>query len=187
MSLKTLVKVGSITNLSDARYCAGMGVDWLGFTVVEGQDRYISPKQFQDIRGWVSGPKIVAQIYGIPSADALTGILEQYQPDLLELGMNDLKKFTLPLALPFILSVPSAEAINDIDGPKPQYLLVDTLGEVYNDSIPILVTVHSADDAEKVIQRTEVKGIALQGGQEIRPGLKTYDEMGDILEMLEVD
>ena len=29
MPLKTFVKVGNITNLSDARYCAGMGVDML--------------------------------------------------------------------------------------------------------------------------------------------------------------
>ncbi len=31
MALKTIVKVGNITNLSDARYCAVMGVDMLGF------------------------------------------------------------------------------------------------------------------------------------------------------------
>jgi phosphoribosylanthranilate isomerase len=35
MPLKTFVKVGCITNLSDARYCAGMGVDMLGFRAVE--------------------------------------------------------------------------------------------------------------------------------------------------------
>jgi phosphoribosylanthranilate isomerase len=184
MPLKTLVKVGSITNLSDARYCAGMGVDLLGFSVIEGQDRYIDAKQFQDIRGWISGPKIVAQIYGLPSADALTAILEQYQPDFLELGINDLKKLTT-LPLPFILSVPSVEALQDIAGHTPAYLLVDTPGNTPIDNIPVLVSVHSADDASKVIQRSDVSGISLLGGQEIRPGLKTYDELADILEMLE--
>jgi phosphoribosylanthranilate isomerase len=57
----------------------------------------------------------------------------------------------------------------------------------HNNSVPLLVAVHSADDAEKVLRRDDVKGIALQGGQEIRPGLKTYDELADILEMLEED
>src|SRR5688572_188745 len=116
MPLKTLVRAGSITNLSDARYCAGMGVDWLGFNVIEGQDQYVSPKEFQDIRGWVSGPKIIAQIYNIPSTDALTAILDNYQPDFLELGMNDLKKFSA-LPLPFILAVPAAEALEELRGP----------------------------------------------------------------------
>ena len=41
MSLQTFVKVGEITNLSDARYCAGMGVDLLGFNVVENTPGYV--------------------------------------------------------------------------------------------------------------------------------------------------
>lgn len=185
MPLKTLVRAGNITNLSDARYCAGMGVDWLGFVVIEGQERYINPKEFQDIRGWVSGPKIIAQIYNIPSADALAGILENYHPDMLEMGLNDLNKFTT-LPLPFILSVTAPEALAELRGAKPDYLLVDTVGQ-HDNSVPLLVSVHSADDAEKVLRRDDVKGIAVQGGQEIRPGLKTYDELADILEMLEED
>ena len=42
--LKTQVKVSSITNLSDARYCAGMGVDLLGFPIQE-----ISLEKFTEI------------------------------------------------------------------------------------------------------------------------------------------
>ena len=60
MPLKTFVKVGSITNLSDARYCAGMMVDMLGFRSVEGQEGYIKPAQFQEIRGWISGPLVIS-------------------------------------------------------------------------------------------------------------------------------
>ena len=33
--LKTLIKVSNINNLSDARYCAGMGVEMLGFSMDE--------------------------------------------------------------------------------------------------------------------------------------------------------
>ncbi|MFM1835376.1 MAG: hypothetical protein RJA04_63, partial [Bacteroidota bacterium] len=48
--LKTLVKVSAITNLSDARYCAGMGVDLLGFPLGK-----ISIDQFTEIRNWLAG------------------------------------------------------------------------------------------------------------------------------------
>ena len=65
MPLKTFVKVGCITNLSDARYCAGMGVDMLGFRAVESQENYIKPSQFQEIRGWIAGPLVVAEVYGV--------------------------------------------------------------------------------------------------------------------------
>lgn len=57
MPLKTLVKVGKITNLSDARYCAGMNVDMLGFVTVESRENYLPVKDYQDIRGWVSAER----------------------------------------------------------------------------------------------------------------------------------
>ena len=31
--LKTIVKVSEVNNLSDARYCAGMGVEYIGFSM----------------------------------------------------------------------------------------------------------------------------------------------------------
>lgn len=33
MALKTFVKISGVNNLSDARYCAGMGVNQLGFNI----------------------------------------------------------------------------------------------------------------------------------------------------------
>src|SRR5688572_3598128 len=104
MPLKTLVKVGSITNLSDARYCAGMGVEMLGFATIQGQKNYLSPIKFQEIRGWITGPLIVAEVYGIYSREALASILENYKPDLLEFGAAELALLA-PLPLPFVLNV----------------------------------------------------------------------------------
>jgi phosphoribosylanthranilate isomerase len=43
MALKCFVKVGNVTNLSDARYCAGMGVDLLGFPVDAAQPGPVAP------------------------------------------------------------------------------------------------------------------------------------------------
>src|ERR1044071_5737472 len=103
MPLKTVVKVGNITNLSDARYCSGMGVDMLGFRVLEGQPNYLSPKLFQEIRGWVTGPKIVAEIYGLTSPDQLQSIIENYAPDYFELNASEFEAFQGDLTLPCIV------------------------------------------------------------------------------------
>ena len=86
MALKTLVKVGNISNLSDARYCAGMGVDMLGFRVISGQEHYVSPELFKEIRGWFSGPSVVAEAYGIRSGEDLPFIIQNYLPDFIELS-----------------------------------------------------------------------------------------------------
>ncbi len=62
MSLKTVVKVGNITNLSDARYCAGMGVDMIGFCLDKDTPHFVDSKTAQEIAGWIAGVSIVGEI-----------------------------------------------------------------------------------------------------------------------------
>jgi phosphoribosylanthranilate isomerase len=187
MALKTFVKVGSISNLSDARYCAGMGVDLLGFRAIEGQESYISPKQFQEIRGWVTGPQIVAEVYGITNAEQLAAVLENYRPDYLELGKKEWQALRELITLPFILSIDSGETLASIEA-EPSFILVrerSDLAQLANDH-EILLTVESAENIER-IDKQNIHGIALSGSSEIKPGLKDYNELSEILEMLEDD
>lgn len=184
MLLKTLVKIGCITNLSDARYCAGMGVDMLGFRVIGGQANYLPPKQFQEIRGWVSGPLVVAELSGIKSPEELDAIIEDYKPDYLEMGLAEVGLFS-KLPLPLILSIQGDEYVQDLQL-KPLYLLLKQLkGDSY--SYPLLLEVQSNDDVLRALQDPNVKGIAMSGSSEIRPGLKDYTLLAEILEQLEVD
>jgi phosphoribosylanthranilate isomerase len=59
--LTRTVKISNVTNLSDARYCAGMGVEMLGFSIDEDSPNYISPKKFEDICSWLAGVTLVAE------------------------------------------------------------------------------------------------------------------------------
>ena len=56
--LKTFVIVGEISNLSDARYCAGMGVDVLGFNINPVEETCVAPETLNEISGWVAGVAI---------------------------------------------------------------------------------------------------------------------------------
>ncbi len=183
MPLKTFVKVGSITNLSDARYCAGMGADMLGFIAIEGQDNYLAPKQFQAIRGWVTGPLVVAEVSGLQSSSQLASIIEHYQPDYLELGLAELP-FLSANSIPFILRLDTV--IDIINLPyKPAFVLAPIfLSEI---TIPLLIEVTSLAEAKQALQHTTIKGIALRGTAEISPGLKNYDELAEVLELLDAD
>jgi phosphoribosylanthranilate isomerase len=185
MALKTFVKVGCITNLSDARYCAGMGVDLLGFRVIEGQENYISSKSFQEIRGWVTGPDIVAEVYGITHADQLAAILENYRPDYLEFGKKEWRVLKDHISLPFILSIDSGETLASIEK-DPNFILVherSDLAQLANEH-EILLTVESTENIQRIDQQY-IHGIALSGSHEIKPGLKQYNELSEILELLE--
>ena len=77
--LKTLVKVSGVNNLSNARYCAGMGVDMLGFDMDSMQI-----EQFHEIKNWVSGVKIVGETKN-ESADYILEKIDQFKPDLIEI------------------------------------------------------------------------------------------------------
>ncbi len=59
MALITSVIVNGVNNLSDARYCAGMGVDMIGFNLDESQPGFMPAADLQDIAGWVAGVKLV--------------------------------------------------------------------------------------------------------------------------------
>ena len=48
MALKTFVKISGVNNLSDARYCAGMGVNQLGFNIEDKHPNYTDPQSFKE-------------------------------------------------------------------------------------------------------------------------------------------
>ncbi len=73
MYLKYFVYVSSVNNLSDARYCSGMFVDYIGFNFDQKSKNKISIDNFKEIKNWINGPKIVAEF--ADSSITLGGIL----------------------------------------------------------------------------------------------------------------
>lgn len=181
MPLKTLVKVGKITNLSDARYCAGMNVDMLGFRVVEGTDGYVSPAEFQEIRGWFSGPRVVAEVYGLRSTEQFHKILADYRPDIIELSQEELSSVdtNLPLLFRSDGAIP-AKSLYGIITSQPK----DTRKPA---GVLLFTTVDDPARLNELLDQHAVDGIVLSGTAETSPGLKDYDHLADVLEKLEVE
>lgn len=184
MPLKTVVKVGNISNLSDARYCSGMGVDMLGFCVIEEQPHYISPKLFQEIRGWISGPKVVAQINGLQSEEQLQSVLKNYLPDYLALSADEYERYHPILPLPCIVDV-NDKFVPSLYAKPPAYIVVNNVEQLNECSSPILLKVNSDENLLKILESPKVNGVVLNGSPEIRPGFKDYGSLADILELLE--
>lgn len=191
MALKVTVKVGSITNLSDARYCAGMGVHMLGFVTHTSHDAYLSPSLFQEMRGWFSGPLVVAEVYGIANRKELEYINTAYRPDMLEGGINELEQL-LSADLPYILNTEN-ETLQDVQSvlasiQPPAYLIC---GPRYSETelsrlmehYKVLFRLPELNASEYL--HLPVTGFVLSGTDEERPGLKDYKNLSEILEMLE--
>lgn len=192
MPLKTSVKVSHLSNLSDARYCAGMGVNMLGFGVIPGSPHYMTPQLFQDIRGWVAGPAIVAEVYGLSGQETeIREIMQKYAPDYFELSLEEYRKFHTILPLPCIVdmaAVPEAATLPD-DG-KIAYVVVDgscSCRDIAGFSNPVFVRIAGADQLRDKLGSGCFKGVVLEGPPEQRPGITNYDQLGEILEALEED
>lgn len=194
MKLLRIVKVGNITNLSDARYCAGMGVDMLGFCVVENRPGYVSPAAFQEFRGWFAGPSIVAEAYGIADANTMHGIMQNYLPDFIELSVDELPFMDIPsIALMVaIRNMPVYQFLEKLTAVHTQvaYVLAEeNMPASYIEELagyyPVLLRLNGPLNRQHLT--LPIKGFALAGGTEEKPGLKSYDSLADVLEQLSED
>ncbi len=194
MPLITIVKVGNISNLSDARYCSGMGVEMLGFTAVEGEPDYLAPKLYQEIRGWVSGPKVIAQVYGVTSIEMLNLVIQNYVPDYLEMTVEEFLKFETLITIPCIVSV-STELVNDLillANKNIAYLIIDenilrAIPKINSIPFPVLLKVSTSVGLKDILSKYRLQGVALSGSPEVRPGFKEYGHLSEVLEVLDED
>ena len=195
--LKTQVKVSSIANLSDARYCAGMGVDWLGFPLQE-----ISLERFTEIRNWLAGVQIVGE-FTKASADQIKEMVAIYQPDVIEIDSSVSLVAIQEIATPKILRVnidsDNLPAIFTASAPYVTHFLLvgdspDSLTgmeasvEIWAAQYSIILGLEIPDDdLEEWVEQSSIQGIGLVAGQEDRPGFRDFTDLITILEKLETE
>jgi phosphoribosylanthranilate isomerase len=194
MALKTFVKVSGINNLSDARYCAGMEVNELGFEIEVGSSNYVDPQVFKEIKGWLSGVDFVGEI--TTNNAAISELIADYEVDLIQIESIEKIDEALTTGLKVCFGTNSKELAQkawDISEHRLAYILFDgtdySIEEIDAIAKVMPIVLASGFDAETVNDRIEssIKGISIRGGNEIRPGYKDFDEMADILEALEID
>ncbi len=210
MALKTFVKISEVTNLSDARYCAGMGVNLIGFCLDPTNPKAVTPEQFTEITGWISGVKLVGEFFE-SSALVIKELLETYEVDYLQINKIEELEYLSSVDIPVILNIDVSaleepkHLIKSVEenADKVAYFLLTKSGEeseeeAFDKFLPEIVHISSdnpillgfainAENALSRVQETGMTGIALQGGDEIKPGFKDFGELADILEALEVD
>ncbi|QJD79959.1 beta/alpha barrel domain-containing protein [Spirosoma rhododendri] len=204
MALTTLVKISNVTNLSDARYCAGMGVDMLGFSMDADAPDYIDPVRFADIRGWVAGVQIVGETHSTDPV-AIEQLVQTYQPDYLQVDDAAMLPYLASFEKPLILRVdmtqtplPQLEATIRDGSATAEYILLENgvaepLTTVPPDMLyklagkyPILLGAGiTAENVHELLDELPIRGIALRGGDEDKPGDKDFGELMDILEAIE--
>jgi phosphoribosylanthranilate isomerase len=200
MALQSLVKVSNITNLSDARYCAGMGVEMVGFVMDKFSDDYMPPEKLKEIQSWLAGVQIVGETQS-SDYDEISSLLQNYHIDILQIADPALLPRISDLGKPIILKLEVDSAYLEdylklyntfvsyflLEGQELTDFLLYHLKEYALDNPVILGFGISADNVKRILEETPIKGIALKGTHELRPGYKDYDELSEILEQIEVD
>lgn len=189
MALATFVKISAVNNLSDARYCAGMDVDQLGFVIEEGEENYVSPKDFNELAGWLSGVGFVGEVF--EASTDIKSISQAYALDAIQIAHAEQIEEAFETGLEVIFYTADVETANAILVQYPQlsYVLYDgpTTDAIQNPSQTVITNGFEADNIKGILKTKAWKGIAMQGGNEIRPGYKDFDALADILEALDTD
>lgn len=205
MALSTFVKINEITNLSDARYCSGMYVDLLGFNLSKENPRFIKPQQFSEITGWLSGIEFAAEFNNEP-IELVEKLLSDYEgiqwvehtnisvldhlqtngfKAILKLDITGIKSLKQEWLDSFSAKQILIHAVSKSEFLSPQEReLIKILSQ---DNKLILGSGINPYNVDELIKELALEGIALNGGEEIKPGLKDFDELADILEKLEIE
>lgn len=209
MPLKTFVLVSNINNLSDARYCAGMGVDVLGFDLDTASPNLVAPEKFNELANWVSGVSFAGNIgHTLLNEEQAANLFDQYPLNyVISSRVENLSTFkTLNPSIQLIgqlettLTTLSPEVLRELENLSvhTDFLLI-TLGEIefdkglamikrLSDEYPILLKNDlEVEQLLMAVETTSIKGISLSGGDEIRPGFKYFDQLADVLESLEIE
>ncbi len=189
MQSRPTVYVSRITNLSDARYCAGMGADMLGFVVDPAHRDYVSPESYQQMIGWIAGPGRVIEPGPTPLADVTTAAAE-YAADYIHITVDRLSDFR-DASVPLIVEVgflDAARAMNEPNKAIAFWMVTDVPDDVkasYFQGRPVLIArIGLEGSAAAFLSRCGASGIVLKGSHEAAPGLKDYDHLSQILEEL---
>ncbi len=203
--LKLPTKASQIHNLTDARYFAAWGVDWLGFDLNEAPLASVKA-----IKEWVEGPKIVGE-FGIQNAEEIKEIVKALNLDAIQVGMlagldlvKDLEGISIfkEVVVEDLVAVENLPKILAVFAPFVKYFILnfDKNGISYSElnaihrkylaelctNNKIILSIHF-DPKEMDVLIDEVKpyGISLAGGAEEKVGFKSFDELDDIFEALE--
>ena len=201
MALKTFVKISNISSLSDARYCAGMMVDLLGFNIDPSSENKVTATDYSEIIEWVSGVSFVGE-FDNADKDNICQALNEYSIDYIQIDdISAVEKINL-LGKPLIfkLAIDSEEELKNLKS-KLSYL----------DELVKMVVIRSSnpdlfEDIDSQIgyynanlrllkgygltgndHLAKFPGLEMEATREEKPGFKDYGEIMDVLESIEED
>ena len=175
--MKRKIIAQNITNLTDARYFAAWGVDYLSFNITADSPFYIHWEKAKEIIDWVEGPQSLVESNAVEFIEGIDGHI-----------LSNIFS-SLPLNKEAFFRTPVSEVLRGI--PSGKYIIQPTLAEISRlvdlDSEKIMgceIYVDMTDLGIADIEKLPEFGLVIQGGEEEKVGVKSFDELDVLYEWL---
>ncbi len=213
--LTTTVKASSISNLTDARYFAAWHVDWLGFDLTPDGLTVLPLPEVKEIKDWIEGPKIVGEL-AVLDIEQSQQIIDFLSLKYIQVGMHTPVEYLNSLTVDSIIKEVIVEPSTTFEALKAHlstyfdyvdYFLINfdknnlewtalengeiltivQLQEICQQYEIFLSINFTPTNIKKILKTIQPLGISVKGGMEEKVGLKSYDELDEVFELLEED
>lgn len=190
--------IRGINNLSDARYCAGMGADKITFILDPALPGHLDTKAVKELAGWIAGVELIGEFdqLSAPEINAIAAecgldavLLRSYRTaaELTELAPPAYIELTLDLANS-ISDFPAAVLglVIELGGSEVPYD-TDALHKLSQQQSLWLGPGLHPERARELAMRLPLAGLVFPSGDEVKPGLRDFDQLEAVFEALETD
>jgi phosphoribosylanthranilate isomerase len=203
-----LIKASRIAHLTDARYFAAKEVDYLGFNLEEDSEGYLDPMYMKAIREWVEGPKIVgeflrapievvqesASFFGLDAVQVSASGHGNHLADLggvevilqVSIGVNGLE---LPVETLKQYAALSDVLLFEVASGVDVQALFDSDPDYWRQLFQLKPSLLQADVTPSawpaLLQTCQLAGLGITGGEEEQTGVKSFDEIEEVFEMVD--
>ncbi|CAA6799106.1 MAG: Phosphoribosylanthranilate isomerase (EC [uncultured Aureispira sp.] len=207
------IKATSINNLTDARYFAAWNVEWLGFSLEIGSPNYTRPQDVKEIKDWLVGPKIVGEFGLDQSLTEIQEAVKLLQLEGVQLSMYADLSLAEQLQEVTVIKEWVLDDLTNMDGfvehctiaaNQVDYFYLDleknniswadlqanstalkSLQELCTEYAVLISLVCPPEQIEAYLDSVKPHGISLQGGEEEKVGVKSFDDLDAIFETLD--
>ena len=183
MNYPFILKFSHISNLSDARYAAGMWADFIGFSFDPGSSDFLDPNRAAEIKSWVNGPAMVAE-FGNQPPEWIDDICSKLNIGVIEIPQSYGHPEIHGKGYRIIVRMETAQ-MNPLC--EKADLFITSYTEVQRQLAaqtdkPVILDINDFEE-----DLSMVAGISLIGHRELKPGTSNQSEWTDLLERYAVE
>ena len=190
--------IRGINNLSDARYCAGMGADKLTFVLDPALPDHLDTKTVKELAGWIAGVELIGEFSQL-SAPEINALAAECGLDAVLLRSFRTPEELAEIAPPVYLELNATEVATGIgELPAAPVGFVVELPMDAPLTSPFLAALATQrplwlgpglhpERAREAATQLPLAGLSFPSGNEVKPGLRDFDQLEAVFEALELE